>query len=54
MEEKEFLKNVDSIIEMLLKNAGHCFGIDFMVVNETAMEVSKRLRELKEKENKNA
>lgn len=49
MDDKEFLKNVDDIIEMLLKNAAHSFGIDFAVVNDTAIEVSKRRKELEDK-----
>lgn len=52
MTEKEFLENMDKIIEMLLKNAGHSFGLDFKVINDTAIEVSKRLKALKEEEEK--
>lgn len=48
MNEKEFLQNVNAIIEMLLKNAAHSFGINFMLVNDTAIEVKKRLLELEE------
>ena len=44
MDNKEFLKNVKAIIEMLLKNAGHSFGIDFALVNNTAIECEKRLK----------
>lgn len=53
MEEKEFLQNVNSIIKILLKNAGQCFGINFMVVNETAIEVDKRIKELKRNKKSN-
>lgn len=49
MNEKEFLRNVNAIIEMLLKNAAHSFGINFMLVNDTAIEVKKRLLELEDK-----
>lgn len=47
MEDKEFLQNVKKIIEMVLKNAGGMFGVDFMVINNTAIEVDKRLKEIK-------
>ena len=50
MSEKEFLENMDKIIEMLLKNAGHSFGLDFKIINDTAIEVSKRLKVLKEED----
>ena len=49
MNEKEFLQNVNLIIEMLLRNAAHSFGINFMLVNDTAIEVKKRLLELEDK-----
>ncbi|MBO4556007.1 MAG: hypothetical protein J5706_04540 [Elusimicrobiales bacterium] len=52
MNEKEFLDNVDKIIEMLLKNAGHSFGIDFKIVNDTDIELQKRRKALKQKEDK--
>lgn len=48
MNEKEFLDNVDKIIEMLLKNARHSFGIDFKVVNDTDIELQKRRKALKQ------
>lgn len=47
MEDKELLQNVKKIIEMVLKNAGGMFGVDFMVLNNTAIEVDKRLKEMK-------
>lgn len=47
MEDKKFLQNVKKIIEMVLKNAGGMFGVDFMVINNTAIEVDKRLKEIK-------
>lgn len=49
MNEKEFLKNVDACLEMLLKNVAHSFGIDFAVLNETLLEVEKRLKSLESK-----
>ena len=52
MNEKEFLDNVDKIIEMLLKNAGHSSGIDFKIVNDTDIELQKRRKALKQKEDK--
>ena len=47
MEDKELLQNVNKIIEMVLKNTGGMFGVDFMVLNNTAIEVDKRLKEIK-------
>lgn len=47
MEDKEFIQNVKKIIEMVLKNAGGMFGVDFMVINNTAIEADKRLKEIK-------
>lgn len=46
MTEKEYEQNVSKIIDTLLKNAAHSFGIDFMMLSETAMENSKRLKKL--------
>lgn len=51
MDEKEYLENVDQIIEMLLKNAAHSFGIDFALVNDTAIETTQRLKKLEELKN---
>ena len=35
MVEKEFLQNVNKLIEMILKNAGHSFCLDFRrIINE--------------------
>lgn len=48
MNEKEFLHNVDKLIEMILKNAGQSFGLDFALINDMGMEVSKRLKQLGE------
>lgn len=48
MTEKEFLENIDKIIEMLLKNAGHSFGLNFKIINDTDIELHKRLKALKE------
>lgn len=48
MTDEQFLKNVDKIIEMLLKNAGHSFGLDFKIINDTDIELHKRLKALKE------
>lgn len=48
MEEKEFLRNVNKLIKMLLKNAGHSFGLDFGLINDMGIEVEKRLKKLEE------
>ena len=48
MKEKEFLQNVNKLIEMILKNAGHSFGLDFGLINEMGIEVKKRLEIVKE------
>ena len=47
MNEKEFLQNVEKLIEMILKNAGHSFGLDFGLINDMGIEVQKRLKENK-------
>ena len=47
MKDKIFLENVDKIIEMVLKNAAHSFELDFAIINDTAIECRKRLKELK-------
>lgn len=48
MKEKEFLQNVNKLIEMILKNAGQSFGLDFGLINDMGFEVSERLEKLKE------
>lgn len=48
MNDKEFLQNVTKLVDMLLKNAAHSFGLDFMVINDTAIEAKKRLQKLGE------
>lgn len=48
MNEKQFLKNVNKLIEMILKNAGQSFGLDFSLINDMGIEVSKRLKEMGE------
>lgn len=48
MAEKEFLQNVNKLIEMILKNAGHSFGLDFGLINNMGIEVNKRLKKLEE------
>lgn len=42
MNDKEFYKGVARICEDLLKNAGHSFGIDFGILNNTMLELDKR------------
>lgn len=46
MKEEEFLKNVLAIIDMMMKNAAHSFGVDFMILNNTAVEADKRLKKI--------
>lgn len=48
MAEKEFLQNVNKLIEMILKNAGQSFGLDFGLINDMGIEVSERLKKLGE------
>lgn len=48
MEEKEFLQNVNKLIEMILKNAGQSFGLDFGLINDMGIEVHKRLKKFEE------
>lgn len=48
MAEKEFLQNVNKLIEMILKNAGQSFGLDFCLINDMDIEVSERLKKLGE------
>ena len=52
MTEIQFLENVDKIIEMLLKNAKHSFGLNFKIINDTDIELHKRLKaeQLKKRE----
>lgn len=45
LDEKTYLKHVNRIIEDLLKNAAHSFGLDFAVINEAAIETERRLIE---------
>lgn len=51
MTPEQYEKNVRAIIDMLLENAAHSFGLDFMLINETAIENSKRLKAYKESKN---
>lgn len=53
MTPEQYEKNVALIIDMLLKNAAHSFGLDFMLINETAIENSKRLKAYEEPKNAN-
>ena len=46
MDEKQFIKNVASLGEMVLKNAAHSFGLDFGLINETMIEIEKRAHAL--------
>lgn len=46
MDDKTLLINAREIAIMLLKNAGHSYGIDFMILNDTMIELNKRLREM--------
>lgn len=45
MTDLELLENMEKIIEMLCKNAGKAFGIDFAILNDTGVEVHRRLIE---------
>lgn len=44
MTDQELYENSYAIGEMLLKNAAHSFGLDFAVINETMIELQKRIR----------
>lgn len=46
MTDKQFLMNFAAICEMLLKNAGSAFGLDFAVINDTMIELDKRAHAL--------
>lgn len=48
MSDEELLENMRGIIDELLKNSAHSFGIDFMRLNLTAIEVDKRLEHIHE------
>jgi hypothetical protein len=43
MKDSELLLNIRGIIDELLSNASHSFGINFKRLNETAIEVDKRI-----------
>lgn len=49
MSDIELLENMEKIIEMLCKNAAKSFGIDFAILNDTGVEVHRRLIELRTK-----
>jgi hypothetical protein len=46
MTDNEYYKNVDSIIEMILRNAAKSSGLDIKLINETAVETTKRIKGL--------
>lgn len=46
MTDEELLQNTKAIIDELLKNASHSFGIDFKRLNLTGIEVNTRLYEI--------
>ena len=44
MDNAEYYKNVRALIDILLENAAKSAGLDFMVINETAIETSRRMK----------
>lgn len=46
MDDRTFLKNCARICDDLLKNAGQLADLDFGILNETCIEISKRGKEL--------
>ena len=50
MDEITYFLNVSRIIDDLLKNASHSFGLDFRIINETGIETNRRIQTLSEKE----
>ncbi|MDX9971933.1 MAG: hypothetical protein RBU21_02975 [FCB group bacterium] len=44
----DYLERVDDLLVTLTKNAAHCYGIDFGVLNETLIDTSRLLREARE------
>ena len=50
MDEMTYLLNVRRLIDDLLKNAAHSFGLDFRIIDETGIETNKRIQELNDGE----
>lgn len=48
MDDQTLYKNCYKITEMLLKNAAHSFGIDFACLNESMIELKKRIKKEEE------
>lgn len=46
----ELLENMQKIIEMLCKNAAKASGIDFAILNDTGVEIHRRLIDLRKAE----
>lgn len=46
MKDAKYYQNVSTLIDTLLKNAAHSFGIDFAVLIETSIETNTRLQML--------
>jgi hypothetical protein len=46
MDNAEYYKNVRALIDILLENAAKSAGLDFLVINETAIETSRRIKTL--------
>ena len=44
MEDAQYLRNVEAIGEMVLKNAAHSYGLDFHIINETLFETTRRIK----------
>lgn len=47
MTDKQYYENVAEIIEELLKNSAHSFGINFERLNLTAIETTRRKKTTK-------
>lgn len=40
---REYLERVERLLTALVKNAAHCFGVDFYDLNEALIETNKKL-----------
>lgn len=52
MSDAEFYEGLEKLSEMLLKNAKHCYGLDFAVINDIGIEIARRKEMNKNMENR--
>jgi len=48
MKETDYHKNVYALTEMLLRNASHCYGLNFEIINKMAIESKNRSKNIVE------